>query len=98
MTILLEQHLPVPRQMIEAVAAEMNVHEDPPAGLLLHVACEEPGGVRIVDVWNSQAEWEAFEAGRLGPAIAKVAAAHGMEPEAGAPSVSTEVFEVVKGA
>ena len=97
MTILLEQHLPVPPELVQAVAVEMNVREDPPPGLLMHVATEVEGGVRVVDVWNSQAEWEDFQANRLGPAIGKVSAAHGVEP-AGPPTITiTEVFEVIAG-
>src|SRR4051794_9104326 len=78
-TILLEQHLPVPRAMIEQVSAQMDVLGNPPPGLLIHLATEEEGGVHIVDVWNSQADYDAFEASRLNPAIASVAAAQGME-------------------
>jgi hypothetical protein len=85
-TILLEQHLPVPRAMIEQVSA------------LIHIATEEEGGVHIVDVWNSQADYDAFEASRLNPAIASVAAANGMEIPADGPRPTfTEAFDLVVG-
>lgn len=98
MTILLEQHLPVPRAMIEQVSAQMDVLGNPPAGLLIHLATEEEGGVRIVDVWNSQADYDAFEASRLNPAIASAAAAQGMEIPADGPRPTfTEAFDLVVG-
>jgi hypothetical protein len=97
-TILLEQHLPVPRAMVEQVSAQMDVRANPPAGLLIHVATEEEGGVHIVDVWNSQADYDAFEASLLIPTITSVAAAHGMEIPADGPRPTfTEAFDVVIG-
>ena len=98
MTVVLEQHLPVPRAMIEAVSAKMDVANNPPPGLLIHVATEEAGGTRILDVWNSQAEFEAFEESRLKPAIESVAAANGMDLPADGPAPTfTEAFDLVVG-
>ena len=98
MTVLLEQHLAVPRAMIEDVSAQMDVRNDPPAGLLIHIATEDANGVHIVDVWNSQADYEAFEESRLNPAIQSVLAAHGMEGLGGGPKPSfTEAFDLVVG-
>ena len=98
MTVLLEHHLPVPRAMIEAVSAQMDVRGNPPAGLLIHVATEEEGGVHIVDVWNSQADYDAFAESRLNPAIASVAAAQGMEVPADGPQPTfADAFDLVVG-
>ena len=98
MTILLEHHLPVPRAMIEEVSAQMDVRANPPAGLLIHVATEEEGGIHIVDVWNSQADYEAFEASLLIPTVERVAAAQGMDIPADGPRPTfTEAFDVVVG-
>jgi hypothetical protein len=97
-TVLLEQHLPVPRAMIEAVSAQLDVRSNPPAGLLIHVATEEEGGVHIVDVWNSQADYEAFAGSRLNPVIASVAAAQGMDVPADGPKPTfAEAFDLVVG-
>lgn len=98
MTVLLEQHLPVPREMIEAVSAHMGVLENPPAGLICHVAVAEGDGVRVVDIWNSQADFEAFAASRLGPAVEAVAAASGRPAPAEMPPVTfSEAFDLVRG-
>ncbi|MCB0977338.1 MAG: hypothetical protein KDB02_07735 [Acidimicrobiales bacterium] len=41
-----------------------------PRGLLVHVALERPeGGVRYIDVWESQEEFETFVEGRLHPVV-----------------------------
>lgn len=98
MTILLRHHLPAPRQMIEAVSNEMGVRSDPPPGLLIHVATETPDGIDIVDVWNSREDYEAFDRDRLAPAIAKVAAASGMEIPADMPAPTmVDAFDLVMG-
>jgi hypothetical protein len=36
-----------------------------PAGLILHVAGPTDEGFRIIDVWESEADWEQFRTGRL---------------------------------
>ena len=36
-----------------------------PAGLILHVAGPTDEGFRIIDVWESEAAWERFQAERL---------------------------------
>ena len=98
MTVLLEQHLPVPRAMIEAVSTMMDARGNPPPGLLIHIATEEEGGVHIVDVWNSKADYDAFAESRLNPAIASVAADQGMEVPADGPVPTfTEAFDLVVG-
>jgi hypothetical protein len=56
-----------------------------PVGSLAHWAGPAPGGLRVVDIWKSQAEFEAFVQNSIAPMTAKV----GMKPPA-----STEFFEV----
>jgi hypothetical protein len=98
MTILLEQELPVPRAMIEAVSAEMGVRDNPPPGLIAHLAIESGEGTRIVDIWNSKADYEAFRDARLNPAVDTVAAAAGQATGMPMPDpVYSEAFDVVLG-
>lgn len=98
MTVLIEGHVPVPRAFVEQVSAQMGARENPPAGLLIHIATEEEGGVHIVDVWESQADYDAFEESRLNPAIASVAATNGIEIPADGPRPTfTEAFDLVVG-
>ena len=47
--------------------------EDPPEGLLVHLAVERPeGGLRYIDVWESEAQCDRFAEERLHPVV------HGM--------------------
>ena len=43
-----------------------------PAGLIVHAAGRTPEGVRVIDIWESEAAHEAFATERLGPARTKV--------------------------
>jgi hypothetical protein len=36
------------------------------------------GGLRYIDVWDSEAHWRRFHDERIGPAVLKVMTAHGM--------------------
>lgn len=54
--------------------------DPPPAGLLLHVAGPTDEGVRIIDVWESEDDWERFRVERLAPAIAALGGPARPEP------------------
>jgi hypothetical protein len=101
MAIIFTQTLPagVPIQMLDAVTEAMGVDSNPPDGLIVHTHYEADGRVRILDVWESAALREAFDADRLRPAQAKVAAQLGVElPQDGEPETSTtNVHRVVRG-
>jgi hypothetical protein len=51
-----------------------------PAGLLLHVAGPTDEGVRIIDVWENEDDWERFRIERLAPAIAALGGPARPEP------------------
>jgi hypothetical protein len=98
MAVLIDQVLPgIPRQMVEALAKEMDVHANPPPGLIVHVATEVPEGVRIVDVWESLAEYDRFRAETLDPSAERLMAAQGQTSQPMPAFNVTEVFEVVRG-
>jgi hypothetical protein len=40
-----------------------------PDGLLAHVASQEESGWRVIDIWESEGQWEAFRDGTLAPAV-----------------------------
>jgi hypothetical protein len=87
------------REMIEAVTKEMDVANDPPKGMIIHTASEMPGGVRIVDVWESREDHEAFGRDRLHGALETVAKRMGVDmstmPE---PTMTfTDTFDVKMG-
>lgn len=44
--------------------------EGPPKGLISHIAVEAPeGGLRYIDVWDSEDDWERFAEERLHPVV-----------------------------
>ena len=75
MPIVLTQDMPgATKELVQEVTAELRIDLDRPRGLIAHTACETPEGVRIVDIWESEADFHAFEGERLEPAMALVAA------------------------
>jgi hypothetical protein len=54
--------------------------DTPPPGLISHVAIEHDGGLRYVDVWDSEDSWRAFHDTTLFPAVSEVLAGQGIEP------------------
>ena len=61
------------REIRSALGAEA------PAGLVAHlVLAREEGGLRYVDVWESQPAWERFRRDRLEPIVTDVLARHGV--------------------
>jgi hypothetical protein len=80
MAVLMTQTLPdgVPVEMLDAVTKEMDVENDPPAGMINHVHHFHDNRVQIVDVWDSQEDYVRFRDARLIPAMMKVAEQQGM--------------------
>jgi quinol monooxygenase YgiN len=76
------------RELYEQVVAV--VGEETPPGCIVHTASEVDGGVRVVDVWESQQHIDDYFQAKLGPAFAQV----GMEAQ---PPELTETFRVERG-
>jgi heme-degrading monooxygenase HmoA len=77
MPIVIVSHAPS-RELYERVAAEAHVQAERPQGLIVHTASETADGtVRIVDVWESEADMEEFERTRLVPAFQAIGAPGG---------------------
>jgi hypothetical protein len=67
------------REQYDAVNEKLNAQDDPPPGLIFHAAGEgDDGRWRIIEVWESRAQYDRFNEERLTPAIAEVS---GMPPE-----------------
>ncbi|WP_327092214.1 hypothetical protein OIE66_16700 [Nonomuraea sp. NBC_01738] len=47
---------------------------EPPKGLVAHLAYRVGDGLRYVDVWESEADWQAFVEERLHPVVDSVLA------------------------
>ena len=64
-------------EQYDAVIKEMNLGGKPAPHGIFHVAGpKEGGGIRIVDVWESQEEMERFTREQIGPITQK----HGIAP------------------
>jgi hypothetical protein len=76
----------------DEVNAKLGVDDDPPAGLIVHTASPRDGGVRIVDVWESEDAWQRFREERLLPVVHEV-----FGEQAGPPHQEThETHKVIK--
>ena len=56
-------------QQYDHIMADLNVAEQPIAGLLSHTAGPMDGGWRVIDVWENDGAFEMFVAKRLRGAI-----------------------------
>ena len=50
----------------------LHLDENPPEGLILHIAGPAEGGWRVVDIWESAGAWERFLNERLAPVVQQV--------------------------
>jgi hypothetical protein len=100
MAVLIENVFPVgvTNELLDAVTDEMGVDAKLPLGGILHVHFEKDGRAHGVDVWDSVEAFEQFVESTLRPAMAKVAAAQGLDPsKMGEPEVTiTEVHRLVR--
>ena len=93
MAFLMESSAETRAQYDEVARLLGDLAADRPAGLLAHVAAEQPDGtVRIVDLWRSQDDVAAFGRDRILPAFVKA----GLPDLADRPQPEAhEAFEVV---
>jgi len=56
------------------------VGEETPKGLVVHLVLRQEHGLRYIDVWDTEADWERFRDERLNPVIAETMAKHGITP------------------
>jgi len=98
MPILMTMDLPVTRADVEALSEQLGVRGDPPSGLIVHTATETAGGVHIIDIWDSQADFERFQKDRLNPAMEKFLRERGITMDGPPPEPTyEEAFDVVRG-
>lgn len=75
----------------DAVNAKADVEKDPPKGMIFHALGTSPDGSVILDVWESEDDFEAFRTGRLNPAMEEVV---GSEVFAAMPTPERTFYEV----
>jgi hypothetical protein len=62
------QDVPIDAEFYQRIVAGLG--EEPPKGLISHIAIERPeGGLRYIDVWDTEQDWDRFAEDRLHPVI-----------------------------
>ena len=69
MTVVIQTELPpsLDTEDYRLVRDEMAIEQDPPEGLIFHVATEIGDRVRVIDVWEDRSDLDRFHEERLIP-------------------------------
>jgi hypothetical protein len=95
MVVLMTQEVRgVSREDAEEVSRRMNIHENPPAGLIAHVLTDIPGGIRATDIWQSEADFQEFAEERLRPISGAYAEERGISMEGMSDPTFEEAYDV----
>src|SRR5215213_4556302 len=95
MVVLMTQEVRgVSREDAEEVSRRMNIHENPPAGLIAHVLTDMPGGVRATDIWQSEADFQEFAQERLMPIAGAFAEERGISMDGLGEPTFAEAYDV----
>jgi hypothetical protein len=70
------QDVPADERLYREIRVELG--EDRPDGLVAHLVFKREGGLRYVDLWDSQADWERFRDERAEPAVDRVLGRYGI--------------------
>lgn len=90
------QDVPIDENQYQEVRAAIG--PDTPKGLIAHLVIRQDAGLRYIDVWDTQADWERFRDERVTPAVQRMMAAHGLPaPTSPAPNQSIEVIDTWVG-
>lgn len=93
MTYAWTQDVPIDMAVYERIRAQMGPEAG--EGMILHVVTRIPGGLRYLDVWESQEACDRFFEERVHPALGAVFAQMGIPfPEVEPPRTPLEVTDV----
>lgn len=68
MTYAFTQDVPIDAAFYQRITD--GIGEETPKGLITHIAIERPeGGLRYIDVWESEEDWDRFAGERLHPVV-----------------------------
>ena len=93
MAVIVTQEFEGTPDQYDQVNEKLDARNNPPDGLHIHTAADAGGGrMRIVDVWESQGDFESFAQEKVGPAVAEV-----VGEDAPPPDIKIEeLHEVIK--
>ena len=72
MAVTMTLEFPGTTDQYDEVNKKLDVENNPPDGLIIHTCAAIGDNLRIVDVWESQGDYEKFSEGRLGAAVTEV--------------------------
>jgi len=73
MAIVMQMHWPeVSREQYESARREVKWEENTPKGAKFHTAWIAKDGFRVLDVWESAADFDRFVSDRLMPAVKRL--------------------------
>lgn len=68
MTYAFTQDVPIDGAFYARI--KQGLGDEPPKGMISHVAVERPeGGLRYIDIWESEEDWDRFAQERLHPVV-----------------------------
>lgn len=70
MTYAFTQDVPADEPMYRQIRALLPA--EAPAGLIAHIALKRDGGLRYVDVWETEGQWQSFRDEHVEPAVGQV--------------------------
>jgi hypothetical protein len=95
MVVLITQDFAgISREDGEEVAKRLNVSENPAAGLIAHVLTDIPGGIRATDIWENEADFQAFAKERLTPIAGALAEERGISMDGISPPTIVEAYDL----
>ncbi len=88
-----EQDVPITKDVYARIMAEMG--DQPPQGLVAHVAIErEDGHLSYLDLWETREDCDRFTEERLHPIVGRALAAAGIRPDGEPPRRGVTVVDV----
>jgi hypothetical protein len=68
MTYAFTQDVPIDADVYQRILDGLG--SEPPKGMIAHLAIQRPeGGLRYIDVWESEEDWDRFAEERLHPVV-----------------------------
>jgi hypothetical protein len=84
----------VTREDAEEVGNRLRDRGIQPPGLIAHVLTEIPGGIRATDIWESEADFQAFAKEQLMPMAGAFAEERGISMDGFSDPVFAEAYDV----
>ena len=91
MTYAFIRDVPISESQYREVQA--GIGDETPKGLIAHLVLRQEAGLRYIDVWDSERDWETFRDERLNPVVRAMMSDHGITPPSTPPP--QQVVDVV---